>query len=130
MTHLEFRGMSIYSKTWVCGYVEFSVDKTSAWISKSREDAWSVKELYPVIPKTVGLYTGVIDKNGKKIYEWDRIRSTYTSDSGEKVFEGVIIFDCGMFVFANKDTLNGASLYSYVTRVNPPILEVVGNVFE
>ena len=43
-----------------------------------------VSSAYPVIPETVGQYTGLTDKNGKRIFEGDIVNVIYTSSLGEE----------------------------------------------
>ena len=49
-----------------------------------------VSSAYPVIPETVGQFTGLTDRNGKKIFEGDIVR--LTDEHNEIEWTAVVVF--------------------------------------
>jgi uncharacterized phage protein (TIGR01671 family) len=140
MREFKFRGISKKTGKWIHGYYlknrgvdfiapdEFAGDKT-----------W---EDYEVIPETVGQFSGLLDKNGKEIYEGDIVRKKEIGGYGYE-YIGVVRYydnDCRFGIdLTATDKFSKRVLFTdgevrendgYCTITYTLEYEVLGNVFD
>ena len=125
MREILFRGKTESGKFTEGYYLETMRYNNLHWI-------WNGKEHIKVAPKTVGQFTGLTDKNGKKIFEGDIGR--YKQTDGAKLSGkpitciGKVVYNTKTASFAvdSKDEL-GAKNYDYFPIKD---FEVIGNIHD
>lgn len=115
MREIIFRGKRIDNGKWVYGDLAHFPDK----INIDPHEHGQPWRDYAVIPETVGQYTGLTDKNGKRIFEGDIVKAY--NICGEEEGTGVVYWS-ELFVawhYANNKCMYGDDIASY---------EVIGNI--
>lgn len=122
MREYLFRGKRLDNGEWFYGcYQEYPNNEVC--IQNTYRDS------YFVSPETVGQFTEILDKNGKKIFEGDIV---YLSENVKQTFDvddGVIIYNHGAFFVNNADSLRSTLFaltdYTFVLRGR-----VIGNIHD
>ena len=114
MREILFRGKRVDTGEWVYGNlnygtIEIESIKDRYYISDFDVNPWD-KKFYPVIPETVGQYTGLTDKNGKKIFEGDIVLL-------HNYIVGTIEFGCGAFGIGSREQFDYARLESEIAPI-------------
>ena len=116
-----FRGKRIDNGEWAYGSLVVEEDKYYIALSINdniKRDDYDVYML-EVIPKTIGQYTGLHDKNGKEIYEGD-IGRTFKEDIC------VVVYKYNGFWLK---VIDKSKNYRWVIFIENNI-EVIGNIYD
>jgi uncharacterized phage protein (TIGR01671 family) len=94
MREILFRGKREYNGEWVRGsLILWNGGDAEICITSSEEHEEQSKAL--VYPETVGQFTGLTDKNGKKIFEGDIVQAERIGNSDN--WTGYVVFWNGCF---------------------------------
>ena len=142
MREILFRGKRLDNGKWVQGflviwgndyYIAPDINAYTSMGGRGKGRCMMFGHYYQVLPETVGQYTGLTDKNGKKIFEGDilkivhKYQSPFDDDTKEytDITTDVVFFDDEGLCFSY-----GKSPFLCVADNVTAEYEVVGNIHD
>lgn len=148
MREIEFRGQKCSDDKWVYGYY---IESKTSWRGHNPHKSWIVSGAisnggffnilgrYAVKDDTVGQFTGLLDKNGKKIFEGDIVRKRDLTFNLQ--YEGVVVYNSAIGCFRIHSESRGATMRMGFEasdvyndgQCTVPVkydYEVIGNIFD
>ena len=132
MREILFRGKRIDNGKWAYGYYFYDSFYNKAYITagrycmeaSKRKPNQRIINAFEIDPKTVGQYTGMLDKNGTKIFEGDICNFSNRSDIDNY---GVVVYDADETEFG----IDYGSTYLGLGRhYHSRDVEVIGNIYD
>ena len=129
MNNYKFRGKTTEHGEWVYGfYIEglssYTGDIKYCIVQKD-ENIGDYTEFTNILPETVGQWTGLLDKNGKEIYEGDIIkkRTSISLVSNDFFYDACDFLYKGFFL----EKIKSAYGYCLEFEKTNPEYEIIGN---
>ena len=120
MRQIKFRGKRKNTGEWAYGDLVRNVEGAFAIVPPFQTDMNNVCSNYEVNPESVGQFTGLLDKNGKEIYEGDILGCP----EDNYFLHETVFFAEGCFMAKN------ANITTPICAINAQYRSVIGNIHD
>ena len=133
MREILFKGKRKDNGEWIEGSLITSINR--AWISSEKTDSQRLRSIsntdaiwrsIEIIPKTLCQFTGLCDKNGKKIWENDILMANLDESYPEDVTYKTVEWGVAGWVTHEANSIDR----QYLDEFDLEHFEVVGNIFD
>lgn len=124
MREILFRGKDlsgVLNRSWIFGSLDTTEKEHPSIIYLDR---FGNRCRISVDPKTVGQYTGLTDKNGKKIFEGDILKNIESDEIVDICYSG-----CS-FRYSYNNSIYGYSVDDIEDGILTDEFEVIGNIYD
>ena len=130
MREILYRGKRVDTGEWIYGYY-VKQSKHACFASGLKCQHFIYKDVFldfkfDVIPETVGQYTGLTDKNGKKVFEGDIVKWDYPCNS-EHFYQ--VKYDTGCACFTTS-RIHNIDVIDCIFDNDGNHCEVIGNIHD
>ena len=123
MREILFRGKRMKDCVWLYGHYTYSPKSNAHFIHIVDDEGYDYG--CGVDPSTVGQYTGLLDRNGKRIFEGDVVITLHQRG------DGFCTGEYGFVKFNTNDFCSGFYVMSKLDRISfADAIEVIGNVHD